>query len=373
MLEVVEISQVEQLDAYQSAWSALLAQTDGGSFFHSLDWLKAYWRHFGQGQKLRVLAVHRGDDVIGILPLTVIAEKTRLGAMNVLTYPLHDWGSFYGPIGPSPAATLAAALRHVRQSRRDWDILDLRWTDADRHDHGRTPAAMEAVGFKAHEGVWRRLPVVDTLGSWEAYLASRSVKFRSHIRRHLRRVESSGRVEHLRYRPLGEAHGDGDPRWDLYDACVELARRSWQGSSSTGTTLSHAAVSEFLRETHALAAKAGAVDLSLLKLDGRPIAFHYNYHHEGHVSGLRLGYDPQFSHLSPGHVLYAYCVRDSFQRGDHTFDLGAGSEQAKHGWLTRIVTSRRYAYYPLAAPRAQLVRWKRWMTVGHDACVGSKA
>jgi CelD/BcsL family acetyltransferase involved in cellulose biosynthesis len=369
MPQVVEISELEQLDAYDLAWRSLLAQTQGGSFFHSLDWLKAYWRHFGHGQKLRVLVVLSGGRVIGILPLTVIAEATRVGRLNVLTYPLHDWGPYYGPIGPHPAATLAAALRHVRHSPRDWDVLDLRWTDTEGCDRGRTPTAMEVAGLKPHEGVWKRLAVIEMTGSWEEYLATRTAKFRSHVRRHLRRAERFGRIEHVRYRPLGAAHGDGDPRWDLYDACVELAQRSWQGSSRDGTTLSHAEVRAFLRETHGLAAKAGAVDLNLLTLDGWPIAFNYNYHHHGHVSGLRLGYDPRFAHVGPGGALYALCLRDSFRRGDRIFDLGEGIGRAKQAWMTRAAASYRYVHYPLAAPRAQLVRMKRWATGRHGGAM----
>jgi hypothetical protein len=176
----------------------------------------------------------------------------------------------------------------------------------------------------------------------------------------------------VRYRPLGAAHGDGDPRWDLYDACVDLARRSWQGSSRNGTTLSHTTVSGFLRETHALAAKAGAVDLNLLKLNGRPIAFNYNYHQQGRVTGLRLGYDPEYSHIGPGNVLYALSLRDSFERGDHTFDLGVGFAPAKRGWYTRLATSYRYVHYSLTAPRVQLVRMKRWMIPAEDAATGRR-
>jgi CelD/BcsL family acetyltransferase involved in cellulose biosynthesis len=297
----------------------------------------------------------------------VIVEKTCVGRVKVLTYPLHDWGSFYGPVSPDPTATLTAALRHVRQTRRDWDVLDLRWTNKQGHDRGRTPMAMRAVGFRPHEGVWRRIAVVDTSGSWDEYLSARTYRFRGNVRRHLRRVTGFGRVEYVRYRPMGAAHGEADPRWDLYDACVELAGRSWQGSSQDGTTLSHGAVSGFFREAHALAARAGAVDLNLLTVDGRPIAFGYNYHHQGYVVGLRAGYDPEFSRLGPGNVLYAHTLRDCFERGDHTFDLGPGLTCGKRSWLTHVGTSYRYAHYPLAAPRVQLLRMSRWGLGGREA------
>jgi CelD/BcsL family acetyltransferase involved in cellulose biosynthesis len=53
--DVREINDLDGLAEYRSAWSDLLDQTPGASFFQSLDWLEVYWRHFGAGQKLRVL------------------------------------------------------------------------------------------------------------------------------------------------------------------------------------------------------------------------------------------------------------------------------------------------------------------------------
>ena len=118
--------------------------------------------------------------------------------------------------------------------------------------------------------MWDRTAVVDLAGTWDEYLASRPAKWRNNFRRQERKVCEQGHVGYLRYRPLGEAKGDGDPRWDLYDACEGLARRSWQGTSTTGTTLSHESIRPYLRETHAAAARVGALDLNLLLIGGPP-------------------------------------------------------------------------------------------------------
>ena len=164
----------------------------------------------------------------------------------------------------------------------------------------------------------------------------------------------------MRYRPLGRPHDDGSPRWDLYDACEEIARRSWQGAGTDGTTLSHDGVRGFLREAHEAAAAAGAVDLNLLLIDGVPTAFLYNYHYRGYVSGLRRGYDAQRSRDGAGNVLLAYALRDSFARGDTTYDLGVGSLGSKRHFQTRVVPILRLSHFPLLPVRAQLLRVKRW-------------
>jgi CelD/BcsL family acetyltransferase involved in cellulose biosynthesis len=365
---VVEINDLPTLLAHRLAWEALLLQTRRASFFQTLDWLECYWRHFGAGQKLRVLVVYSDDKPIGILPLCVRVERYKIGPLRVLTYPLHDWGSYYGPVGPNPAATLLAGLRHVRQTERDWDLIDLRWIDKDGWEHGRTVRAMRQVGFAALQSPWKHPACIDLSGTWETYCAIRGGHWRSNLRRNERLLAQEGKVEYLRYRPGGAMRGDDDPRWDLYDACEAVAARSWQGASTDGTTLSHVSARPFLRAAHQRAARRGMLDLHLITIDEQPAAFAYNYAHQSRVQGLRIGSDPRFAHCGLGAVMLGRAIRDSFERGDAHYDLGPDYLRAKRPWLTHLETSYRYSHFPRLHLRAQALRAKRllhgWWTRG---------
>jgi CelD/BcsL family acetyltransferase involved in cellulose biosynthesis len=361
MIHVEEINDVYQLSGYRLLWNSLLPQTPKATFFQSLDWLEVYWKHFGSKQRLRVLIVCSDGRPLGILPLVVRTESMRVGPVRVLTYPLHDWGTFYGPIGPNPTATLTAGLQHIRRNRRDWDLFDLRWVDLDGNDHGRTEAAMQHAGFDPCRQAWNLAPLIDMQGTWQQYWSSLTKKWRHNVDRLGRRLTEQGEVTLLRYRPEGAACGDGDPRWDLYDACVKLASRSWQGSSTNGTTLNHADVHDYLRESHAAAARAGSLDLNLLFLDDRPIAFAYNYHYQHRVYALRKGFDPEFSAVRPGIALMQRILKDSFEQGDCCYDMGVGSLEIKRHWQTSIATSYRYTHFPITVARVQLLRMKRWL------------
>ncbi|MBN2474338.1 MAG: GNAT family N-acetyltransferase [Pirellulales bacterium] len=361
MIRVDEVNDIYELAGYRLHWSSLLPQTPNATFFQSLDWLETYWRHFGGNERLRVLVVSSDARPVGILPLVVRTETTRVGPVRVLTYPLHDWGTFYAPIGPNPTATLTAGLRHIRQSRRDFDLFDLRWVDLDGCDRRRTERAMRRAGFDPRKQAWNRAPQVDLSGDWDEYWDSRSKKWRHNVCRLQRRLDEQGDVRHLRYRPRSAAEGGGDPRWDLYEACLRVAERSWQSSASNGTTLCDASVRDYLRDTHAAAARSGSLDLNLLLLGGRPIAFAYNYHYRGHVCELRKGFDPEFAKLRPGVALTRLMLEDSFQRADRCHDMGSGSLAVKRPWQTSIATSYRYTHFPLFVPRVQLLRMKRWL------------
>lgn len=359
MSHVREINDVRELEALRLTWRVLHSQTRDASFFQTLDWLLTYWKHFAADQQLRVLVVTSRDETLGILPLVVRTEETRLGSVRVLSYPLHNWGTFYGPLGPNPTATLTAGLAHIRRTPRDWDFLDLGWVNRDQVDHRRTATALELAGLGASEQVMAPVAQVSFDGTWEDYWLGRPRKWRANLRRSQKLLSERGKVSVVRYRPAGTLAGDDDPRWDLYEACEKVAARSWQASEAKGNTLSSSSVSGFLREAHAAAVKLGMVDLCLLYVDDEPVAFIYNYHCEGRLFGLRMGYDPSFD--GAGSILMHDVLEDSFQRGDVAFDLGAGYLEWKRPWLTAVVESFHYTHYAPTAVRAQALRLKRWI------------
>ena len=219
---------------------------------------------------------------------------------------------------------------------------------------------MQAAGFSARQGVWKQTALVEFNGSFDEYFATKTTKFRNNIRRYEKRVAKLGEVKFQRHRPAGAAHGDGQPNWDMYNACEDVAARSWQADADDGTTISSPTVRDFFRDTYALATKNGMADLCLLSVDDRPIAFGYNYVHDGYVSGMRFGYDKEFAKAGVGNVMYVSMFRDSIERGDSIFDMGVGSLQIKGPWRTDLVNTYRYTHYPLASPRSQVLRLKHW-------------
>lgn len=358
MSMVEEINDIRDLAQFRPLWNALLAETRDASFFQSLEWLEVYWKHFAGNQKLRVIVVGDSGETAGIVPLVVRPVRTRVGELQYLTYPLDDWGSFYGPVGPRPWVTLQAAFRHIQRARRDWDVFELRWVDADGRDGGLTGKAFEASGIPAHKHPWVVASLVELNGTYDEYLASRSAGWRRSHRRNERTLSRKGAVTHVRYRPRGEDYGETDPRWDLYEACEEIARRSWQGASRTGTTLSHESIRGFLREMHETASRLGAVDVNLLMVNGEPVAFNYGYHCRGYVDVIRCGFDPNLD--GAGSLALERLIRESYDLGDRKIDLGPGSLEYKRRWHTDSVTSYRYTHFARTDVQAQLLNFNRW-------------
>ena len=355
MYRVVEINELEQLLPHGTAWGELLEQTPHASFFQSLPWLAAHWKHVGANRQLRVLMAWHGDTLAGVMPLNIQTQDTQLGPLRTLTFPIDGWGSFYGPIGPDPAAVLTACLEYLRGAPCDYELVDLRSLPGNFGGKSSNDASLAL----ADNG---EVAMLDLLGNWDTYWASRNRDHnrRRNVERCERRLAEQGSITYMRYRPLGSSHADAEPRWDLYDACEELARKSWQASLTNGNTLSHEEVRDFVRQAHIAAVDAGALDLNLLYLDQRPVAFVYAYHYRGYVDLMRIGFDPELAKVAPGNALWTRLIRDSYERGDRVLDLGPTCLDYKKFWLTRVEPNYRYLHYPLR-PRAQTLRLARWL------------
>ena len=360
MAEVVEINNLEDLEPYRLAWNALLHQTPRSSFFHTYHWLENYWQHFGHDQRLRVLVILANGSLIGIIPLCVRTERYQVGKVQVLGYPLGDWGTWYGPIGPNQSASLTMALRYLRNQPRDWDMLDLRWVDPALSS--RVSRALQNVGWQSHVGSYQQVSVIQFGNTdWQGYNAALSKKWRHEIGRQARVLERNYKVSFERHRPQGSSCGENDPRWDLFDDCLAISERSWQSESKTGNTLCHGNVRHFLSTSHRIASHLGMLDMAVLKLDNQPVAFQYNYHYDGQLYGLRMGFDRSFAREGPGKVLMSRLIEDSFSRGDMSLDLGIGDFAFKRRFRTSVETSCRTSCYPWTAWRSQGVRLTRWI------------
>ena len=353
---VREINDLGSLDRFAAGWNRLLHETPGASYFQSYDWFATYWQYYGSDRRMRVLLVLDEGRLVGIVPLVVVRDRTRAGHLRSLRYPLHGWGSFYGPIGRQPRVLLRHAFAHILGTTRDWDLLDMLWVDRHGADEGATAAALADLKLATRASPWLQSAQLELRAGWQTYWAGRTTHFRTNIRRCERRLRECGEVSYIRYRPRGMAAGESDPRWDLYDACERIAAQSWQGRSTTGTTISHESVRGYLRAAHAAAASLGGVDLNLLLVDGRPAAFAYNYHFAGYVYGLRAGFDANACRSGAGSVLMRMMTEDSCNRGDQIIDLGPGSLESKRHWQTRMTIAWRYTHYSLRSPRAQILR-----------------
>lgn len=343
MIAIAELTSIEQLSSMRLLWRALLGKTRGATFFQTAEWLEAWWKHFGQDQQIKILAIGVGGQTIGLVPLIVRREPTGVGALRTVTYPLDDWGNFYGPVGANPTAALYAGMRHLQQSPRDWDLIDLRYVDELRLDQGRTANALRLSGMSATEQTRADLPAV-RLDQWDA---GEVFLRHSQLRRAEHQLSSQGRVICIRHRPTGNGVGPEETRGDLLHDCLKLFH------DRPETEL------RFLTEVYRNAALAAMADLNLVYLSGRPIACAINFVHGGEVDVLAAAVDPELGSAASD-VLLGRMLLDGLDLEDSICRFSPRTAWLAGNWSNATLTSGRHTHFASVGLRAQLLRFNRW-------------
>ena len=361
MLHVREINQLTELAPLRETWNRLLAATPRYSFFQTLEWLETAWSHYPQ-QRLRAVIVERDGEVIGIVPFCVRTESRRVGSVKVLTYPLDDWATFYGPISAQPQVVIRAALRHILKTPRDWDLVDLRYVDQAAVEYmtiGETLRADETRVFVRPRMEVRFCSMAD---GWEAYANSRSRNWRRQMRRDVEMLEKHGAVELVRYRPAAGGTGRDARTAEIFETCEQIAANSWQADAASQSTLSSPRVRDLLFELHCQAASLGMLDTNILTVGGKPVAFNYNYVAEGRTYGLRAGFDPTAEMEHCGQILLYKMLEDSFARGDEEYSFGPGRQAYKDRFATGMRCAYTFRTYSTATLKSRLMKWREQIT-----------
>jgi len=332
-----------------SDWQRLHALTPRSGFFQSLDWFDVRTRHPAKDDDgFRIYLVSERGRVTGIVPMVIKNHATRMGIIRKLRFPDDGWCSFYGPLGVDPGKTITMVSDFIWQNNEDRvDLVEFTTLpqsavngcpQVERHSRGG-----QVISECSH------VAILTLENDWDTYWESRRAQKnrRRNVERCERRLAELGEISYIRHR-TEEPHGD--PCWNLLEECLEVARNSWQDGLVDGTTLHHESVKDFVRDAHRAAAAAGALDLNLLYLDGRPIAFVYGYHYHGYLDLMRVGFDPKLAKLAPGNALWTRLIKDSFLRGDRILDFGPSCLDYKKFWINKLETSFQIVQY---APTAK--------------------
>ncbi|MDB6136902.1 MAG: cellulose biosynthesis (CelD)-like protein [Verrucomicrobiales bacterium] len=336
-LSAAVIDEVAALEALVPGWDELAEAsalpTSTGTW--NLAVARAY------GEPVRVAVVRDGSEIVGIVPLV-----ERQGPYA--TRELHIMGANV-TVGNAPpsipgreadvAECATAALARVRPSA---DRLVLNGMP-DRHPWAalmaeRWPGAMRRLIKR--ESVTTEWLIDAQPGGYDAWLAARSARFRSQLRRHHRRLQS------LSIRTRVTANTDELPR-DL-EAFSRLHRARW--ADRGGSRPMQPALERTLAEAGPRLLRQGRMFVLSLETDDRIVGSHVWFNAGGHHLGWLGGFDPELRGEPLDFVGKAVCIELAFARGATSLTLGPGDQEHKRRMTDRqeTITSWRL---PLRGPR----------------------
>lgn len=271
--------------ALAGEWDALVRAMPRPSPFLVHAWLGVWWRHQGAGATLQVHVARRQGRLVGALPLFV---RPRLG-MRVARF-LGGRESALADLLLADGAADEVAVALVESALAAGnDLVDVFGLPAG----SRLATAAGPGRLRLIPRV--EAPVLELPRGWEAaYAARTSAKKRNLHRRRRRQLAELGRLE------VEVARDAAELRQALEEAFRLHARRfAGRPDSSSFAT---AAGMRFHRDAVAAVAPLGLPRIATLRLDSRPIAFHYWFSFCERMYVYRLAFDPTYARFSPGLV-----------------------------------------------------------------------
>jgi CelD/BcsL family acetyltransferase involved in cellulose biosynthesis len=329
-LQLRVVSSAEELDGLRASWSALLEES-GATVFQSFEWLRAWWKHFGQPdrhRKLHVLVLESQGQAQAIAPWFVetvsIGPGVRVRRLHFLGHGMTDYLDLVVRKGlESDACERFAAHAALHDG---FDLVALQ--DIPDSSPCRTPLydALNRHGFAGQSFVNEQCPRLTLEKSWKDTCFKLDVGRKSshRIANRIKKIRESFEVELEVCRDAARLDADIDEFMTQHQAL-------WTARGKAGVYADPAAAA-FQREIARGFFGRGWLYLAFLKVDGKRLCSFCGIKYRDVLANYLGGSvaEGEVSKHSPGLILQYLSIENAMDEGVRVFDFLRGTEKYKY-------------------------------------------
>lgn len=312
------------------SWQRLVRSGKYAEPFYQPYWFKAFATSFGNTSESLLLSVHKGEELVGTLPLTV---------RNAV-------------FGTIPAQTLRS-MSGIHSCRYDF-MVDVAHQDETAHHAWSALAnnaswdAIEVFNVPEDGAFYKIMEYAEQdkylTAQWSTlhspYLKlpksgpnpfnncpSKYKEYRKRLRGYRRKLEKQGALRFIQTTDFSES---------VVSEFLALESSGWKGRSGGAIACDPIAV-EFYRSALRSAGHAGHIRITSMLLDNRTVAMDLGLLTDKRFyCSPKVAYDEEFSRYSPGHVLNQHVITELVDDGVECYDFLGPRAHHKYIWTDAI-------------------------------------
>jgi CelD/BcsL family acetyltransferase involved in cellulose biosynthesis len=326
MITAEVLPATQGLDNLRAAWERLFGES-GREPSLSWAWSRAIMRnHLAGNGDWFTMVLRRDRQAAAIVPM--LATRRRVLGLELVTLePIQERNNTHTDLlmGADPQL-LEAWIAELGRLPIRWDVLTLTRV----LEGSPLLAALEQVLARNGQPYRTRLEqpsyYLPLPAEYDRYLAARSGKFRSYLRRAEKKLDAEGEVT---FEVTGAAADSG------YEEMLGIERGSWKHTHGTAiSAIAHQ--SGFYRDLCAGAREAGMLHLSFLRLDGVALAYNLGVLVGGRYYYLKTSYLESWRGHGVATIGRARLIRHLIESGCREFDFPAEPYEWEKQWADEV-------------------------------------
>jgi CelD/BcsL family acetyltransferase involved in cellulose biosynthesis len=326
MLHADCLTRTDQFIQLEPEWRKLWASSAGRSIFLTHDWFRLSWEEVKEGRELRVIVVRDGLRPVLAVPLMKSQIKCNGLPVHCLTFIEHPETQRADVLFDKDhqnAEVVAAFIRFLlTEQSGDWNLLSLDKLSPASPTISLVSEAASVCGRVFESRLSHSAAFIRLDQDWDAYLSSRSTRFRKTLRNITNRIKQLGPVQLKCY------SGSDEATEAIANLC-SVAHSSWKAANGIAITSQPSRVQFF---SDLFSHQGSSLCVWILEAAGVPIASETQIIDERTVYAVRADYDERYSDQSPGSYLQIEILKRLFSSSYEKYDFGVGINPYKARW-----------------------------------------
>jgi CelD/BcsL family acetyltransferase involved in cellulose biosynthesis len=328
MIDIEIIDTFDKFLRLESVWDELLSKSDMDVPFMTFEWFFCWWKSFGEGNRLLIILAKKEGKIIGIMPFMLSKTRYRGLPVRAISFIANDHShriSFI--LTEYKKEVVFSILKYLLNSKYKFEIFNpehmLAGSDTDNF--------LKEVLSK-HNFIYRKIennlaPYILINGSWDNFTENLSKNFKKKLRHTDNLFRRAGTFEIERYATDNIQKG--------LDELLLVSKKSWKYTRRTAIA-NNEKEKRFYRLLADISAAKGWLNLWILKLNRKPIAFQFNLIYKQKYYSLKVSYDKEYGFLSPGFFLDKFVIEDCFRQNVKECDFLGKNDVYKQQWASMV-------------------------------------